>query len=280
MTRLAQFPVESLRFEGATLRLEDLPHGVKRILLARPEVCNAFNAEMVQEIGQALADLAAIQDPAQLRLLLLEGEGRVFCSGADLATMREQGSTSPERNLEGARELGRMFLGLASFPVPVVAFVRGAAIGGGLGLTVCSDFVLAEPGAVFATPEVMLGLVAGVIAPFMVRKIGLDRAAPLMLTGRRVRGEEALASGLVQRLVEPQSSPEDALERVLREFLAAGPQAARATRDLLRRVLPLPGPELFEYTAQAIAHARGTSEGQEGLQAFFQKAPSPWTVEA
>lgn len=278
MTRLASFPVESVLFEGATLRLEDLGRGVKRILLTRPEVCNAFNAPMIQEISRALAELAAIQDPAGLRVLLLEGEGAVFCSGADLAYMKEQGAASPERNVENARELGRMFVRLASFPAPVVAFVRGAAIGGGLGLTVCSDFVLAEPGAVFATPEVMLGLVPAVIGPFVVRKIGLDRAAPLMLTGRRVRGAEALAAGLVQRLVEPPEALDAALDRVLREFLAAGPRAARTTRELLRRISPLPDLELFEFTAQAIAHARMSPEGQEGLQAYFRKAAPAWAA--
>jgi methylglutaconyl-CoA hydratase len=275
MTRLEDFPVESVRFQGSTLRVEDLAHGVRRLLLARPGVCNAFDGDMIRELVGALEELAAIPD---LRLLLLEGEGSVFCAGADLAYMKEQGAAPPERNLEAARGLGRMFLALASFPAPVVAFVRGAAIGGGLGLAVCSDFVLAEAGAVFATSEVMLGLVPAVIGPFVVRKLGLDRAAPLMLTGRRVRGAEAVAAGLAQRLVEPPEPPEEALARVLREFLAAGPRAARATRELLNRIVPLPGPELGEFTARTIAQARESREGQEGLQAFFRKAPAPWAV--
>jgi enoyl-CoA hydratase/carnithine racemase len=122
----------------------------------------------------------------------------------------------------------------------------------------------------------MLGLVPAVISPYIVRKLGLAHAAPLMLTGRRIQAREALGSGLVQRLVEPEESSEEALAKVLREFLCAGPQAARATRELLRRIAPLPGPELFELTANAIARARASSEGQTGLQAFFQKSAPPW----
>jgi methylglutaconyl-CoA hydratase len=275
MTNLAPFPLEATLFAGATVRAEALAKGVARVVLDRPQVRNAFNAEMIRELSQALAELAALPCD-QLRLLLLVGEGNVFCAGADLAYMKEQASAEPARNLENARELGRMFRALAGFPAPVVSFVRGAAIGGGLGLAVCSDYVLAEPRAAFATSEVMLGLVPAVISPYLVRKLGLAHAAPLMLTGRRIEGTEALALGLAQRLVQPEETGEEALAKVLRDFLRAGPRAARATRELLLRVSPLPGPELFEATAAAIAAARASSEGQQGLQAFFNKSAPPW----
>jgi methylglutaconyl-CoA hydratase len=141
---------------------------------------------------------------------------------------------------------------------------------------VCSDFVLAEPNAVFASSEVQLGLLPAVIGPYIVRKLGLARAAPLMLTGRRILAPEALASGLAQRLVEPEETGEEALAKVLREFLRAGPRAARATRELLLRIAPLPDPDLFEYSAGAIAAARASSEGRQGLKAFFDKSAPPW----
>jgi methylglutaconyl-CoA hydratase len=275
MTVLAQFPMEAFFHAGETVRVEVLARGVMRLVLDRPQVRNAFNSQMIRELSQVLGELAALPED-RLRLLLLEGEGNVFCAGADLAYMKEQAEAGAERNLENARELGRMFSSLAGFPAPVVSCVRGAAIGGGLGLAVCSDFVLADPKAVFATSEVMLGLVPAVISPYIVRKLGLAHAAPLMLTGRRILARDALASGLVQRLVEPEETGEEALDKVLREFLCAGPRAARATRELLRRIAPLPGPDLFEHTAGAIAAARASSEGQAGLQAFFQKSAPSW----
>jgi len=278
MTVPAPLPVEGLLFEGATLRVEALAHGVKRLVLDRPGVRNAFNVVMVQELDRALADCAAIPDPAAMRVLLLEGAGPVFCSGADLATMQAQGAATAAENLQAARELGRMFARLASFPAPVVCVVRGAAIGGGLGLAVCSDFVLAEEGAVFATPEVMLGLAPALIGPYVVRRLGLAHAAPLMLSGRRLRGREALAIGLVQQLLDPSEPVEEAVARVLREFLAAGPQAARTTRELLLRISPLPGPDLAGFTAQALAALRAGPEAQAGLQAYFGRTPPPWAL--
>ncbi|MDR3670968.1 MAG: enoyl-CoA hydratase-related protein [Holophaga sp.] len=273
MTVLARFPVEATLLAGASVRAEALAHGVARLVLDRPRVRNAFNTPMVQELIRALEVLAA--RPGD-RLLLLEGQGGVFCAGADLATMREQATAGAERNLEEARELGRMFRLLAGFPLPVLGYVQGAAIGGGLGLAACCDFVLADPSAVFATPEVTLGLVPAVISPYLVRRLGLAHAAPLMLSGRRIEAPEALAMGLVQRLVPAGESGAEALSRVLREFLRAGPRAARATRELMLRLAPLPGPELCEITAGAIASARVSSEGQAGLQAFFLKAATPW----
>jgi methylglutaconyl-CoA hydratase len=280
MTTLPAFPMEDLFFTGETVRVEALARGVMRLVLNRPQVRNAFNGMMIQEFSQALGRLAAVPEPGRMRLLLLEGEGSVFCAGADLAYMKDQAAAGPARNLENARELGRMFAALAAFPAPVASFVRGAAIGGGMGLAACSDFVLADPTAVFATSEVTLGLVPAVISPYLVRKLGLAHAAPLMLTGRRILARDALVPGLVQRLVEPGETREDALARVLEEFLQAGPEAARTTRELLRRAAPLPGPELSEFTAGAIAAARVSAEGQAGLQAFFSQAPPPWTPAA
>jgi methylglutaconyl-CoA hydratase len=277
MTTLPAFPVEGILFAGATLRTERLARGVVRLVLDRPGVRNAFDGPMIREFTRALAGLAA-DDPAQVRLLLLEGEGAVFCAGADLGYMREQAQAPLERNLDNARDLGRMFAALAGFPSPVVAAVRGAAIGGGLGLAVCSDFTLAEAQAVFATSEVTLGLVPAVIGPFVVRRLGLAHAAPLMLTGRRILAPEGLACGLVQRLVGPGEAWEEVLGAVLEAFLAAGPGAARATKALLARIAPLPDAALAEHAAGVIAAARASAEGRAGLDAFLGHGAPPWAA--
>jgi methylglutaconyl-CoA hydratase len=241
-------------------------------------VRNAFNAAMVAELSQALANLAAL--PAdRLRLLLLAGEGPAFCAGADLAAMQAQGAAGPEQNLAQARELERLFRALAGFPAPVLAYVQGVALGGGLGLCACADFVLAEPDAAFATPEVRLGLAPAVIGPYLARRLGLARAAPLMLGGLRLEAREALALGLVQRLVAPEEGAEAALTRLLREFLAGAPNAARATKALLLRIAPLPDQALAEASAATLADLRAAAEAQRGLHAFFQKTSPPWDLE-
>lgn len=274
---MKDFPVERVVTSATTLRVESLSLGVKRIVLARPEVRNAFDETMIAELRDVLDHLAGISDPHQMRLLLVEGEGRVFSAGADLGYMKRLSASDESESFEDARTLARLFYALADFPTPVVAVVQGAAIGGGLGLSVCVDYVLADERAVFATSEVLLGIVPGVISPYIVRKIGLASAAPLMLTGRRVDAEEAARLGLVQR-VAVSAERASALQDVVLDFLAAGPEAARRTKSLLKETLPLPSPELIDVTARHIAEARCSSEGKIGLQAFFAKAPPAWAA--
>jgi methylglutaconyl-CoA hydratase len=270
-------PVERIVTKTSTLRVESLSLGVKRIVLARPDVRNALDETMINELRDVLDHLATLPDPEQMRLLLLAGEGKVFCAGADVGYMKRAGAKGFEESFEDAKALASLFYKLADFPTPVVAVVQGAAIGGGLGLTVCSDYVLAEEAAVLATSEVLLGIVPGVISPYVVRRIGLSAAAPLMLTGRRIDAREALASGLVSRVV-PGAELEQALQEVVLDFLAAGPEAQRRTKELLKRAQPLPGPELIDFTAEAIARARSSPEGRKGLEAFFSKAPPAWAA--
>ena len=276
MTAIPGFPVQRVHQPGRHVRLEALPHGVMRLVLARPAVRNAFDAAMVSEISGALGALAHAPLGAEVRVLLLEGEGESFCAGGDLAYMKAQAAATPDENLDDARALGRMFERLASFPVPVICHVQGAAIGGGLGLAVCSDYVLADAAAVFATPEVRLGLVPGLISPYVVRRLGVAQAAPLLLTGVRVKAAEGLRSGLVQRVLGQSEAAGEVLAELLGQFLAAGPGAARRTKALLLRALPLPDAGLLEFTAQASAEARVSAEGQEGLRAFFEKAAPRW----
>ena len=144
-------------------------------------------------------------------------------------------------------------------------------------MAVCADFVLADEQSVFATSEVLLGIVPGVISPYIIRKIGLASAAPMMLTGRRVVAEEAKETGLVQRISLP-SERAAVLQNVVLDFLAAGPEAARRTKALLKQASPLPTAELIDFTAQQIAEARSSPEGKMGLEAFFSKAPPAWAA--
>lgn len=274
---MRNFPVERIITEASTLRVEALSLGVKRIVFTRPHVRNAFDETMLQELGEVLDHLASLSEPDQMRLLLLAGEGKVFSAGADLAYMKRLAAKSEAESFEDAKELARLFYQLADFPTPVVAVVQGAAVGGGLGLAVCADFALADEGAVLATSEVLLGIVPGVISPYILRKLGLGGAAPFMLTGRRLSAEEAKGAGLVQRVVPLDALP-DALEEVVLDFLAAGPEAARRTKALLKQSAPLPGPELIEFTARQIAEARCSPEGRKGLEAFFSKSPPAWAA--
>jgi methylglutaconyl-CoA hydratase len=273
---MKRYPVEGVFFEGETLRVESLAHGVKRLVLMRPDLRNAFNEKTISELSEAFTRLTAVGDPEELRLLVLQGDGHVFCAGADLAYMRAQAERGEPGSLDDARKLGRMFFKLALVPVPVVSAVRGAAMGGGFGLVACSDYVLADEDAIMATPEVRLGIVAGVISPYVYRKLGLAHAQRFMLAGARYKASECVSCGLVSRVVGTGSSFEDVLDDVVTSFLQAAPNAARRTKELLRRLSPLPQPDVFEYAAMQIAVARSAPEGREGLGAFLEKRSPSW----
>jgi methylglutaconyl-CoA hydratase len=264
-----------LSFSSKNIRLESCSHGVKKIIFTRPDICNAFHAEMIDEMSTALTQLAAIREAKDMRLLILEGTGKVFSAGADLSYMKEQAEKNEAKNLNDARNLGRMFFKLASFPTPVVCAVKGAAIGGGLGLTACADYVLCDEKTIFATSEVLLGIVPAVISPYIIRKIGVAHASYFMLTGKKMTAPEAFRIGLANKVTSEQDFSMD-LNKITQEFLAAGPNAARRTKELIKNCAPLPTQSLFEFCAGQIAAARCSEEGRQGLSSFFEKKEPDW----
>lgn len=262
-------------FTGNHIRVESFPQGVQKLILARPQVRNAFHAEMIEEISKCLTSLVKIPNENDMRLLIIEGEGKVFSAGADLNYMKEQAKKTVAQNGNDARQLGRMFYKLASFPTPVVCAVKGAAMGGALGLTVCADYVLCDENAVFATSEVLLGITPGTISPYIIRKIGVAHSSYFMLAGKKMNAQEAFRIGLVNQIANEEQFYSE-LDKVTKQFLMAGPKAARKTKELIQNCSPLPSQELFEFCAENIAMARATEEAQKGLNCFFEKKSPPW----
>ncbi len=256
------------------LHVDRAADGVVRLTLQRPEARNALTPEMVEGIPQLLDELAAL--PAErCRVVVLRGEGKVFCAGADLRAMRASGQASEDDNRRDARRFATLFRSVAAFPAPVIAAVQGAALGGGFGLAVCADHVVAEEAARFGTPEARLGLVPAVISPYVVRRLGPGRAGPFLLGGAVARGLVALGAGIVHEL-SPVGGLEDVLEQTLRRYLESAPRAVREAKSLMLREAPLPSPEIEDLTIRTIAAARASDEGQAGTAAFFAKTPPPW----
>ena len=256
------------------LRLDFEADGVVRLTLQRPEARNALTPEMVQGIPQLLEELCAL--PAEeCRVVVLQGEGRVFCAGADLKAMRESGQASEEDNRRDARRFAALFRSVAAFRGPVIAAVQGAALGGGFGLAVCADHVVAEETARFGTPEARLGLVPAVISPYVVRRLGPGRAGPFLLGGAVSQGLGALAAGIAHELA-PVGGLGDVLGVTLERFLQNAPRAVREAKALMLRESPLPPPDIEDLTIRTIAAARASEEGQAGTAAFFRKVPPPW----
>ena len=244
----------------SSLRISD-DGGVLHVAMARPERRNAFDAALIDELTAAFADVGGA------RAVVLSGDGPSFSAGADVEWMRSSVELSYEENVADALRLRAMLDAIDGCPAPVVARVQGHALGGGCGLVACSDVVLAEPGAQFAFSEVKLGIVPAVISPFALAKIGAGAARRYFVTGERFSAEVALRIGLVHEIADDLDA---AVERVVGELLTAGPDAARAAKELAR------GPLSAEETARRIAAHRTSAEGQEGLRAFLEKRAPSW----
>ncbi len=172
------------------LRLERMGPGgaVARVMLSRPEVHNAFDASLIADLRAAFAALGN-EEPTSLRAVVLAGDGPSFCAGADIAWMRAALTLDTEANEQDAMAMADMFETIDTCPVPVIARVQGAALGGGMGLCAVSDLVIAESGARFGFTETRLGILPAVIAPFVIAKIGetqCPRAVPGRTAVRRV----------------------------------------------------------------------------------------------
>jgi methylglutaconyl-CoA hydratase len=249
----------------AGVRVEREPN-LLRITLARPERRNAFNAELIAELDEAFSDVG------DARVVVLAGDGKSFCAGADVEWQRSSIDLSLEENIEDALRLYRMLVAVDSCPAPVVARVQGYALGGGSGLVACADVVVAEPDATFGFSEVRLGIIPAVISPFVFAKIGTGAARRFFLTGERFSAETALRIGLVNEVAE---GLDEAVAGVVRELLESGPEATRAAKKLAREA-PTDGEEL----ARIAAGLRAGAEGQEGLRAFLEKRTPAWRSES
>jgi methylglutaconyl-CoA hydratase len=245
---------------------------VEHVTLNRPGVRNAFNEEMVAEISEWAVSRHADLD---LRAVVLRGAGPVFSAGGDLAWMAETIAFTREQNLRDAEALSRMYGRLDTLPCPLVGCVHGAALGGGSGLAAVCDIVVAARDAVFGFTEVRLGILPAVIAPFVIAKIGRSAARELFLTGARFSADRAREIGLVQAVVGPDALEEE-VRRVVDGILACGPEAVAAAKALIRRVAAGPSAEAAGLAAEALADARVSPEGQEGLRAFLEKRRAAW----
>ena len=246
---------------------------IARIWLDRPERRNAFNAELIAAITETFAALAA---DGTLRAVVIAGRGPAFCAGGDLEWMRASGELPYERNLADAELAAAMFSAVDSCPVPVIARVHGAAVGGGTGLACCCDVVHARADARFGFTEVRLGLVPATIAPFALARIGRSQARALFLTGEVFDAAHARAIGLVHELHADDAALDDAVERTLAAILRGGPEALRAAKALVADLRDGDPAPQAKRAAEAIAARRASDEGREGIAAFLERREPRW----
>lgn len=257
--------------ENAVL-VDTTREGVAVVTLNRPELHNAFNAAVIEDLSDAFDDLAK-QDG--IRVVIVEGKGKSFSAGADIEWMRAAGSYTLAQNREDAQAFAEMLRRLRVLPQASIAVVHGAAIAGGTGLVAACDIAIATRSATFGLTEVRLGLIPAVVSPYVVEAIGPRAARRYFLTGEKFDADEAYRLGLVHSVVPDMGALAAETERIVSMIFEAAPGAVRDAKRLLDRVAPLTD-ELREETARAIAERRASAEGKEGLAAFLEKRKPKW----
>ena len=247
--------------------------GVATLWMNRPEVHNAFNAQLIADISAACRALDA--DPS-VRVVVLAGRGKSFSAGADLNWMKAAGEAGETENFADAMKLAGMLRTLAEMSKPTIARVHGAALGGGMGLASACDICIAGERALFATSEVKFGIIPSAISPYVIRAIGERQAYRYFQTAERIDARRAAELGLAHEAVA--SDELDAkVKEVVDALLLGGPKSQSAAKELIRAVANRPlSDAVVEDTARRIASLRVTPEAREGLDAFLSKRPAAW----
>ncbi|HZD11071.1 MAG TPA: enoyl-CoA hydratase-related protein [Candidatus Binatia bacterium] len=246
---------------------------VARVILNRPENHNALTPAMIARLRDVFLELG---EAASVRVIVLQGEGRSFCAGADLAAMREAAEFTFEENVADGQAIFDLMNAVDRCPRPVVGAIHGVAIGGGAGLVSCCDVALATSGTLFAFSETRLGIMPAVISPFVVAKTGIGPLRELYLTGERFTAERAHQIGLIQHVVADKQVLDVAVQERVKQLLLAAPGAQADVKVMLREIGRLPEQELRPYTSELIARRRASEEGREGMSAFLEKRKPGW----
>lgn len=246
---------------------------VAQIYLNRPQIHNAFNEVMLNELIQVFQDLH--QRMGEIRVVTLTGRGKSFCAGADLHWMKKMIDFSYEENLKDSYQVSQCMHLLYTLPMPTIARVNGAAIGGGMGLVAASDVVIAQEDAVFSLSEVKLGLVPACISPYVIKRAGESKCREFFLSGERISASKALSAGLINQAV-PLSELDKTVQKWTERFLKNGPEALSVCKELLEKVPGMSLEQAKEYTAEVISKLRISKEGQEGMKAFLEKRKPEW----
>jgi len=257
------------------IRLERDERGVVTLTLDRPERHNALCAPLVEALAASLERLASDEG---VRAVVLTGEGRSFCAGADIGEMRAAADATPEDNERDARRLASLLQRLDRFPRPTLARVQGNAFGGALGLIAACDIAVAADTAVFSLSEVRLGIAPAMISPYVLRAIGLRQARRLCLTGERFGAAAAARIGLLHEAVAGEQL-DATVDGIVSDLLHGAPGAQAAIKTLLAEAAgrdEATDERLAGSTARWIARLRAAPEGREGLSAFLEKRPARW----
>jgi len=252
-------------------------NAIARITLNRPEIHNAVDDVIIQQLTKALLDL---ETNNQVRVVVLTGAGKSFSAGADINWMRRMADYSDEENLNDAKGLAKLLHVLARLSKPTIARVNGAAFGGGVGLISACDVAVGVTTSKYSLSEVRLGIIPSAISPFVLRAIGERQAARYMVNGELFDAATAYRIGLIHEICEI-NELDSVVNRLAGEYLKAGPKAIHECKQLIQDVSHKTIDDtLLTETASRIARVRATDEAREGLSSFLEKRPPSWLKNA
>ena len=257
-----------------TIQLE-IEYGAATVTLNRPEVRNAFNEVVIEELNHVFQDLSQMDS---VRAIVLAANGPAFCAGADLSWMKKMAGYSAEENLADAEQLAQMLFQIYSCTKPVIAKVQGDCYAGGMGLMAACDISVVVDTAQFCLSEVKLGLIPATISPYVIKAMGANAARRYFITAEKLSAKEAHRIGFVHEVVSAELLGET-VDHIVKAIISNGPNAVVAAKWLVEDVTGAEIEEdLLAYTAECIAEIRGSEEGREGVASFLEKRKPNWLL--
>jgi len=270
----------------------DIDGAVARLTMRRSDVFNALNVQLISELIDALRwmeersvgttqVLTDSDGAAYLRVIVLRGDGKHFCAGADINMMRDAGAAGPEANRADSERLDRLFNSLWAHPCFTIGAIQGVALGGGAGLVACVDYSIGEPRTRIALSEGKLGILPAVIGPYVYRRLGSAQFRRLSMLASRVSAEEGLRIGWLNEVVDSPLGFDEAIDRTIGDVLTTGPMAVAESKRLAMTFdrWMASDEELRLWTLDKTSQMRGSREGQEGLSSFLERRKPDWAPE-
>lgn len=246
---------------------------IANITLSRPEVRNAINSEMIEEL---IDIFEKIELNDEIRVIVLTGEGETFCSGADLNWLREVKDYTYKENYNQSLNLIKLLKIIHNHYKPVICKVNGSAVGGGVGLMLASDIVIADELSNFGLSEVAIGIVPAAIVPFLLARISEVKAREYLITGNRINANTAKELGLINYITNSDEL-DSFTSQLSTKICNNGRIAVSRVKEMINKFSSVDlSDKNMEYIANVIAKLRTSDEGQEGINAFLEKRKPNW----
>lgn len=259
-----------MNYETLDARVDD--RGVAYVSLNAPNKRNALSAQMIADLTDVALTIGA---ETSTRAVVLSGTGKVFCAGGDLNWMKAQIEADRETRMAEAKKLAMMLNALNEMPSPLIGRIHGGAFGGGVGMACVCDVVIADEATKFGLTETKLGLIPATIGPYVLARMGEGNARRVFMSARLFDASEAMALGIVSRVVASDEL-DAAVDSEVAPYLSVAPEAVGSAKALARALGPRIDAETIDNTIVRLADTWEGEEAAHGIASFLNKSPARW----